>query len=53
MEAQGEHEEQEHFLNEEGRDDELFADKLSVYDPKEFCAEIDGWELYKKSKFNI
>jgi len=24
-----------------------------VYDPKEFCSEIDGWELYKKSKFNV
>ena len=26
---------------------------MSVYEPKEFCAEIDGWELFKKTKFNV
>jgi hypothetical protein len=24
-----------------------------VFDPKEYCNSIDGWELYKKSKFNV
>lgn len=29
------------------------ADKLSLFDPKEFKGACDGWELYKKSRFNL
>jgi hypothetical protein len=30
----------------------LISEKLAQFDPKEFRAECDGWELYKKSKYN-
>jgi hypothetical protein len=40
--------------NEEKCDDtnSLLGEKIYEYDPKEFKASCDGWELYKKAKFN-
>ncbi len=39
---------------EEKNDDtnSMLGDKLFEYDPKEFKVGCDGWELYKKAKFN-
>jgi hypothetical protein len=30
----------------------LIVEKLVEFDPKEFRAAYDGWELFKKSKYN-
>jgi hypothetical protein len=40
--------------NDEKCDDtnSMLGEKLYEYDPKEFKASCDGWELFKKSKFN-
>ena len=45
--------EKSHRSEDSKEHDELLTDKLEVFDPKEYCNSVDGWELYKKSKFNV